>query len=91
MYRTGLLKPVNLCNSIRDSNASVEQLSISLRNRCHVVAKWEIKCLVIQSANGDLFPNLVYSEELHFYPAASCLSVKVFKSTFFVLEKLFPF
>lgn len=91
MYRTGLLNPVNLCNSIRDSNASVEQLSIPLRNRCRVVAMWGIKCLVVQSTNGDLFPNLVYSKELYFYPAASCLSIKVFKSTFFLLEKLFQF
>lgn len=59
MYATGLLNPVNLYNSIRDSNASVEQLSISLRNRCHVVAKWGIKCQVMQSTNGDVSPNLV--------------------------------
>lgn len=56
MYGIGLLSPGNLCNSITASNASVEQLSISLGNRCHVVAKWGIMCRVIQSGSGDVSP-----------------------------------
>lgn len=56
MYGIGLLNTVNLHNSVRASNASVEELSTSLRNRCHVVAKWEITCQVIQSSRGDVSP-----------------------------------
>ena len=91
MYEIGLLSPVNLCNPIRASNASVEQLSVSLRNSCHVVAKRGIACQVIQSHSGDVSPvagevalcNFAYGRgTLYLYPAASHLSVKVCRSAF---------
>lgn len=74
VYGIGLLNTVNLHNSVRASNASVKQLNISLRNGCHVVAKWGISCQVIQSSSGDVSPrageivlyNLVYSKEVCF-------------------------
>lgn len=101
MYRTGLLHSVDLHYSLRASNTRLEQLSISLGNRCHVVdvMTWQVMqssssdARIHLSCNGEVLVSiLIYSKEVHF----TCIRMLLIftsgsSSLLFLLEVVFWF